>query len=151
MRAACKGFVRFAPVLTLAVASTSRRLAARCALRAFIASLAFALLAVSPSRTWAHAIIVAARPAAGSTVDPGVVDVKLEFNSRIDVRRSALSLLRPDGTRLALAPQLDGPPGVLASRAEVTAPGTWTIEWQALSVDGHITRGVVKFSVRSAP
>ncbi|HTP98857.1 MAG TPA: copper resistance protein CopC [Casimicrobiaceae bacterium] len=138
-------------MLTLVIAGASRKLAARSALGALLAVLTLAVLALVPPPAWAHAVIVAARPAAGSTVDPGVVDVRLEFNSRIDVRRSALSLLRPDGTRLALTPLRDSPPGVLAGRGEVTAPGAWTLEWQALSVDGHITRGVVQFSVRGPP
>lgn len=134
--------------MTLAIGAASREFAARRALGAVAMSLSLALLAFSPARACAHAVIVAARPAMGSTVDRGVVDVRLEFNSRIDVRRSALSLLRPDGTRVALRPLPGSPPGVLAARADATTPGAWTLSWQVLSLDGHITRGVVMFSVR---
>jgi methionine-rich copper-binding protein CopC len=135
-------------VLTLAIAAGSRSFAARRAFAALVVSLTFALLAFSPPCAWAHAVIVAAHPAMGSTLDPGAVDIRLEFNSRIDVRRSALSLLRPDGTRVALTSLPGSGPGILAARAEASAAGTWTLEWQVLSLDGHITRGVVTFSVR---
>ena len=135
-------------MLTLAIAAALRSLASRRAFGALLVSLAFALLALSPPCAWAHAVIVAAHPAMGSTLDPGAVDVRLEFNSRIDVRRSALNLLRPDGTRVALTPLTGSAPGILAARAEASAAGTWTLEWQVLSLDGHITRGVVTFSVR---
>jgi len=84
-----------------------------------------------------------------STVEPGGLDIRLDFNSRIDSRRSRISLRRPDGieTVVKLAP--DGSPNVLAARTETTMAGSWKLTWQVLSIDGHITRGEVNFSVRN--
>jgi methionine-rich copper-binding protein CopC len=39
---------------------------------------------------------------------------------------------------------------VLSGRAHVAAEGRWKLRWQVLSLDGHITRGEVSFSVRDA-
>lgn len=109
------------------------------------AALALALLSGVAS---AHAIIVAAQPPMNATVAPGELAIRLEFNSRIDRPRSALSLRGPDGSEAAVALTPDAPPGVLAGRALVTAGKRWTLHWQVLSLDGHITRGEVIFSVR---
>jgi len=35
----------------------------------------------------------------------------------------------------------------LSARAQQLAPGKYTLRWQALAVDGHITRGEVPFTV----
>jgi hypothetical protein len=48
----------------------------------------------------------------------------------------------------------DAPANVLAGRVRATMTGRWHVDWQVLSLDGHVTRGEVSFSVRdksSAP
>jgi methionine-rich copper-binding protein CopC len=110
-----------------------------------------ATLALMPGSARAHAIIVAAQPAMNATVAPGEIAIRLDFNSRLDSRRSSLRLQRPDGTAAAVVLTPGGPPGVLAGRAELGESGLWKLRWQALSLDGHITRGEVIFSVRDAP
>lgn len=107
-----------------------------------------AVVALTPGIARAHAIVVAAQPAMKSTVAPGELEIKLNFNSRVDSKRSRLVLRRPDGSEMVVVLAPDGPSGVLAGHALVTEEGRWTLHWQALSLDGHITRGEVSFSVR---
>jgi len=102
---------------------------------------------VTPRIAGAHAIVVAAQPAVNSTVVPGELKIRLDFNSRIDSKRSRVSLRRPDGVEVAVALAADAPPGVLAGVVRATEKGRWTLRWLALSLDGHITRGEVSFSV----
>jgi methionine-rich copper-binding protein CopC len=118
--------------------------AARLALLAALTTFS-TILTVS---AWGHAIIVSARPAVGATLPQGELDVRLEFNSRIDRQRSRMTLRRPDGSESHVAFAADAPSNVLAGRAELTRAGGWKLDWQVLSVDGHITRGEVAFSVR---
>jgi methionine-rich copper-binding protein CopC len=96
----------------------------------------------------AHAILVAASPAARSTVQGPDVEVRLRFNSRIDGARSHLSLRLPGkGVRdLPLARQ--DSPEVLAAHAKGLAPGAYRLRWQVLASDGHITRGEIPFQVK---
>ena len=94
-----------------------------------------------------HAIVVAARPAMNSSVAPGKLEIRLEFNSRIDRKRSRLSLLRPDGTLAEIAAVPDGAQNVLAAHIDASMTGSWKLDWQVLSLDGHLTRGTVRFSV----
>ncbi len=83
-----------------------------------------------------------------SSVEQGRLDIRLEFNSRIDAQRSRMSLRQPDGTEAAVEVAPSGEPNVLAAHAETAMAGRWKLTWQVLSVDGHITRGEVNFSVR---
>ena len=108
------------------------------------------VLALTPGIAHAHAIVIAAQPAMNSTVAAGGLEIRLDFNSRIDRRRSRLSLQRPDGSEVAVALAPDASSGVLAGRAQVAGEGRWKLRWQVLSLDGHITRGEVSFSVRDA-
>ena len=131
--------------LPVKILSKSRRAA-----RAFavVLSVAVAAVALAPDIAHAHAIVVAAQPAMNSVVPAGELEIKLDFNSRIDQKRSRLSLQRPDGTEVAVAPTAGGAAETLAGRAQVAGEGRWTLRWQVLSLDGHITRGEVSFSVR---
>ncbi len=116
----------------------------RKSLTAFL--LAAGLMIGAASAT-AHAIITRAQPAPGSSVAGPKVSIVLQYNSRIDGRRSHLVLDLPDGTKrtLTLLPQtaLDS----LSATAEDVPPGGYRLRWQVLSTDGHITRGEVPFRV----
>ncbi|MCK8786437.1 copper resistance protein CopC [Roseomonas sp. NAR14] len=120
---------------------------------------AAALLAVAPPLlaarpAAAHAIVVESRPAAGTAVPAGPVEVDIRYNSRIDVARSRLGLARGTGQageargpeeRLALT---EDPSGArLIARTGPLEPGPYRLRWQVLAVDGHITRGDIVFTV----
>jgi len=96
----------------------------------------------------AHAIIESVTPAAGATVSGPDVDFLLRFNSRLDHKRSRLSLRGPDRASRPLPvilPAAD--PAALSARATGLTPGAWVLHWQVLAVDGHMTRGDIPFSV----
>ena len=93
----------------------------------------------------AHAILLESRPAAESTVPPGPAHLVLRFNSRIDAGRSRLELR---GGRTPTAIKLSPSPSPDTLVADTTLPpGSWTLRWQVLAVDGHITRGDVPITV----
>jgi len=98
----------------------------------------------------AHAIVLDATPPVNATVPAGPLAIRLDFNSRIDAKRSRLALRGPDGSDHVLTIDLTSPEATLTSRTDVAEPGAWTVRWQVLSVDGHITRGEIPFTVRPA-
>src|SRR5450631_2977179 len=110
-----------------------------------VAALLAALLAGS-SAAWAHAILVESRPAIGTTVPPGPVAFWLRYNSRIDAARSRLTLTLPDRTQRVLPITPEGAGDVLTTNADLAA-GAYSLRWQVLAIDGHITRGDVPFTV----
>ena len=102
-------------------------------------------LAASPAAALAHAILIGSTPATGGTGAAGHQALDFRYNSRIDHRRSRLTLTAPDGTRSVLPISATSASNALDAEAELK-PGAYTLRWQALALDGHITRGDVPFT-----
>jgi len=103
---------------------------------------------LTPGFAQAHAILMASQPELGGTAAPGPVAMQFRFNSRIDRGRSRLTLTAPDAGQSVLPIAADTAPDILRSTANLQ-PGDYTVRWQVLAVDGHITRGDVPFSVKA--
>jgi methionine-rich copper-binding protein CopC len=101
---------------------------------------------LAPTLAWAHAILEDSQPPAGGSVPAGAVTLRLRYNSRIDRARSRLTLTRPDHSQVVLPIDPEGPPDIMTARADLP-PGDYSVRWQVLAVDGHITRGDVPFTV----
>ena len=114
-----------------------------------LATLLTAVAVALPIPAFAHAVLLSSEPATNAVVATGPLRVRLQFSSRVDAARSRVMLLAPDGAETKLAFAHDMPPGMLAGLARVDRAGGWTLQWQVLSVDGHVTRGDVRFSVRA--
>jgi methionine-rich copper-binding protein CopC len=112
-----------------------------------VLSIAVLALLCQPA-LFAHAILVQATPKQDSTVAGPNITVVLKFNSRIDSKRSTLSLLLPDSKVKPLAITENTPPDTLGSEAGDLVPGKYRLRWQVLATDGHITRGDFAFTVR---
>ena len=104
------------------------------------------LVALLPGSALAHAILVDSAPGINTSIPAGHEAMTLRFNSRIDRERSRLTLVAADKTETRLPIGQDGPPDVMTSQSDLAA-GSYTIRWQVLAVDGHITRGDVPFTV----
>jgi methionine-rich copper-binding protein CopC len=89
-------------------------------------------------------------PAANATVAGPDVPIKLKYNSRVDATRSKVQLLHPDSSVTDLPLEKQTAPDTLAATATGLTPGEYKIQWQVLSPDGHITRGIVPFVVKAA-
>jgi methionine-rich copper-binding protein CopC len=113
--------------------------------RGVLRSLAVAML-LSSAPALAHAILVESTPAINGTIAGPSVALVFRYNSRIDKSRSKLSLILPDKTQSTLPISQDGGDDKLETTTTL-APGTYTIRWQVLAIDGHITRGDVPFTV----
>ena len=97
-----------------------------------------------------HAILKESSPAANATVAGPDVAITLKYNSRVDSTRSKVQLSHPDNsvTDLPLAKQVS--PDTLSSKATGLTAGAYKLQWQVLAPDGHITRGVVPFTVKGS-
>ena len=116
-------------------------------LRVALASLAFAIAFAQDAR--AHAILVSSQPAEKAEVAGPDVDIRLEFNSRIDAARSLLQLAHDGGEPVVLPLEKSEEANKLGANATGLAPGAYRMRWQVLSVDGHVSRGDVNFKVRA--
>jgi methionine-rich copper-binding protein CopC len=96
-----------------------------------------------------HAILKSSSPANGGSVSSPDLAVKLTFNVRVDAARSKLLLLMPDASTVEL-PIIEWPsPDTLVSKLTGLKPGVYTIRWQVLAPDGHISRGEIPFTVKN--
>jgi hypothetical protein len=96
----------------------------------------------------AHALIKSSEPVINGVVHDSKIAVFLHFNSRIDQSRSKLVLYKPDSTNITLPIQPENRPEIISSFAKDLTAGNYRLRWQVLSVDGHITRGDIPFSVK---
>ena len=112
-----------------------------------MATLIGLLCLLLPHAAFAHAVLVRSTPAAHATVKQGDLPITLTYNSRIDASRSALVLVGPDGKRQPLAVDKQAGLNVMSAKAAGLKVGNYTMEWQVLSTDGHITRGTIEFRV----
>jgi len=94
----------------------------------------------------AHAILVSSTPKVDDRIAAGHVQVLLKYNSKIDQHRSRLTLVGPDKREIVLPIDTDSHSNQLDTAADL-APGDYTLRWQALALDGHITRGDLPFTV----
>ena len=96
----------------------------------------------------AHAVIIGSTPAVDAGAAPDS-DVTLHFNSRIDHQRSRLILIGPDGSSNPLAIVPDSAPDVVSAKMSGLTAGQYRLRWQVLAIDGHLTRGDIRFSVKA--
>ena len=94
----------------------------------------------------AHAILLESVPEVNAAVTGPMVDFSLRYNTRIDRQRSRLTLTRPDRSTEIVPIAESAAEDVLAGTARL-GPGAYSLRWQVLAVDGHITRGDVAFTV----
>ena len=118
--------------------------------RIFAGTAAVAVLLAGGRFLEGHAVLKESSPAANATVAGPDLSITLRYNVRVDSARSKIQLSRPDEsvTELPLAKQVS--PDTLSSKATGLTPGAYKLQWQVLAPDGHITRGVVPFSVKGS-
>ena len=97
---------------------------------------------------YGHAIVLSTTPSRRETVRGPDVPIKIRFNSRIDYKRSRLTLLAPDGKQTALGIVEVSSGDSLISEAKGLKSGVYLLRWQAMALDGHNSRGEVPFRVQ---
>jgi hypothetical protein len=79
----------------------------------------------------------------------------LRFNGKIERRLSRVTLSRGDGAPLplpaAFPADAPGPLDRLVIPLPALGAGAYVLRYRVLSADGHITDGVLRFTVKAAP
>ncbi len=114
--------------------------------RLFVATLTVCSLLLMPRLALAHAHLLTSTPAANATVHGPDVAIELRFNSRVDGHHSVLAIATTEGNAQMTIDNQSSPSN-LNAHAKLK-PGSYTLKWQALSTDGHITRGEIPFTVQ---
>ena len=95
----------------------------------------------------AHAILLTSNPAVRQSIKGPDLEIHLTFNSRIDAKRSQLTLIGPDRTQAPVTIVGQPSPQTVNGKANGLKAGQYILRWQVLANDGHITRGEIPFSV----
>ena len=129
----------------------SSRTAGRAARLALAAILGIIWACGVPPTAHAHAIIVDSTPASGST-GPAPKRLVLRFNSRLEKTLCSVQLVGPHRRSIALLRlEPDSPPDTLAyPLPPALPPGEYQARWKVLAADGHVTEGVVPFTVAAS-
>jgi hypothetical protein len=108
-----------------------------------------ALLALPPSAA-AHALLAKSEPARRAVLSKPPPQVRLWFNERLEPAFSSLTVLDAAGKPVtAAAAEVAGEdPKLLRLTLPPLAPGSYTVQYQVLSVDGHTVKASFKFSVK---
>ncbi|WP_192253113.1 copper resistance CopC/CopD family protein [Mesorhizobium silamurunense] len=110
-----------------------------------VAALVLMTLLVLPCRALAHAALVATDPADGTVLVRSPAHFSLTFSE--PVSPLVLTLVRPDGTRLALTSFRLNYRTVEVDNPETLKSGTHVLSWRVISEDGHPVGGSALFSV----
>lgn len=112
----------------------------------FIAcSLAAACFAGAAS---AHATLVSETPAADSLAMPAPTELKLKFSEGLELKFTGVKVVGPKKDAVATGPATLDPKDnkVLIVPFKSALPnGKYTVDWHALSIDGHKSKGTYSF------
>ena len=107
-----------------------------------------------PLSAVAHAIVLESVPAPDAVVSRPPAHALLRFNSKIEKRLTRVTLTPGGGPPRALSVASDadaGGPDRLVIPLGALLPGPYVIRYKVLSADGHVTEGVLRFTVSAGP
>ena len=115
-----------------------------------ISTLALLSCLLFDSCAWAHAHLRAEDPAANGTVMTAPTALSLTFSEGLEIKLSGATLKGSDGSAVSTGAPSLGPSDDKLMTVPITdqlGAGVYTVEWHALSKDGHSTHGTYRFTV----
>jgi methionine-rich copper-binding protein CopC len=102
---------------------------------------------LAPDPASAHAYVDMSTPADRSTLPQAPTEVRLRFTETVELAFSRITVKSSSGKTVTRGALRQPAPNTLAIDLEPLEPGTYRIEWRVLSVDTHITDGVLRFAI----
>jgi methionine-rich copper-binding protein CopC len=99
---------------------------------------------------WAHAYPAVSVPNNDATVKEPPREVRIQFTEGVEITFSRITVKGANGEVVSQGKlrQLAG--DTLAVDLKPLRPGSYTVEWQVLSVDTHVTEGLLRFTILTA-
>lgn len=100
-------------------------------------------------QAFAHAHLKSSVPAADSSVKQAPSELDLSFSEGLNLKFSGVTVTGPDkkAVKTGSATLMDGDATLMVPVSDKLAPGKYTVQWHALSTDGHKTNGSYSFTV----
>jgi methionine-rich copper-binding protein CopC len=101
-------------------------------------------------QAFAHAHLNGAVPADKTTVAASPAELDLSFSEEVNLAFSGIKLIGPGKTDVKTgdASLKDSDKTLAVPLTETLGAGSYTVEWHALSTDGHKTSGSYSFTVK---
>lgn len=112
-----------------------------------LSSLAATLLASEAS---AHAKLVSETPAADFMAVPAPTELKLKFSEGLELKFTGVKVVGPTKDAVETGPATLDPNDntvLVVPLKSVLSGGKYTVDWHALSTDGHKTKGTYWFEL----
>lgn len=100
-------------------------------------------------QAFAHAHLKSSVPAADSTVKQAPSELDLTFSEGLNLKFSGVTVTGPDKTavKTGAATLMDGDATLMVPVSDKLSSGKYTVQWHALSTDGHKTNGSYSFTI----
>lgn len=108
------------------------------------------VLFFAASTAFAHAKLLSSTPVPSSVVTEAPKEIRLTYNEELEVQFSKITLSDAQHADVSLPPaQLDKSNSkILLATLPTLKPGTYQVQWSAMTRDGHKTKGQFTFQVK---
>ncbi len=110
----------------------------------------FVVLLAFPTFLWAHAKLLRSDPAPGAKLGAAPSAISLVFSEKPELSLSTVKLVMPTGDTVALTNLTRDSSDASVLIAEIPGAfesGEYHVLWSAAARDGHVSKGVIQFSV----
>lgn len=119
-----------------------------CSKFSIVLSAALLLSMPSSSRhAWAHAYPAVSVPNNGATVKEPPRELRIQFTEAVEFAFSQITVKSVNGEIVSQGKLRQLASDTLAIDLKPLSAGIYSVEWQVLSVDTHVTDGVLRFIV----
>ena len=108
---------------------------------------ALLLLALPARQALGHAYPAVSIPNNGATVKEPPRELRIQFTEAVEVAFSQITVKGSNGEIVSQGKLRQLANDMLAIDLKSLSAGSYSVEWQVLSVDTHVTDGVLRFTV----
>jgi methionine-rich copper-binding protein CopC len=101
----------------------------------------------SGTLVWAHAYPTVSSPENGAVLKESPQEVRIQFTEGLELAFSQITVKGSNGEVFSQGKMRQPAQDTLAIDLKSLSPGSYVVEWQVLSVDTHVTEGVLRFTV----
>ena len=116
-----------------------------------LAALALSVVLLVPQgHVAAHSLLIESVPAHGAKLSAAPSIALLRFNTRIEPALTRVSLVEGRQRRTALEISKESVVDRIIVPLPPLAPGVYTLAYKVLAIDGHVTKGLIQFTILPA-
>jgi len=105
---------------------------------------------VVTGQAFAHAHLKSSVPSDKAVVKTAPTELDLTFTEELNLKFSGITVTGPNQkpVKTGEAMLMNGDKALMVPVSDTLAAGTYTVEWHALSADGHKSKGKYSFTVK---